>query len=98
MINVRKIEFEFFSNSAISPNFYDFLYKCYHISVVIKDISKIPNVLTSWDVKLEVRMSFNKKIHTSALSEMFKIKLGLSETVCPVSLLSKVLNLCNSTV
>ncbi len=56
MINVRKIEFEFFSNSAISPNLYDFLYKCYHISVVIKDISKIPNVLTSWDIKLEVRI------------------------------------------
>ena len=74
MINVRKIDFEFFSNSAISPNFYDFLYKCYHISVVIKDISKIPNVLTSWDVKLEVRISIFLKIHTSALSEMFKNK------------------------
>jgi hypothetical protein len=70
----EKSSLNFFSNSVISPNFYDFLYKCYHISVVIKYISKIPNVLTSWDVKLEVRMSFNKKIHTSARSEMFKHK------------------------
>ncbi len=67
----EKPSLNFFSNSAFSPNFYDFQYKCYYISVVIKDISKISNVLTSWDVKLEVRMSFNKKIHTSALSEMF---------------------------
>ncbi len=52
----EKLSLNFFSNSAISPNFYEFLYKCYHISVVIKDISKIQNVLTSWDVKLELRI------------------------------------------
>jgi hypothetical protein len=70
----EKLSLNFFSNSAILPNFYDFLYKWYHISVVIKDISKITNVLTSWDVKLEVIMTFLKEIHTSALSEMFKNK------------------------
>ncbi len=71
----EKSSLNFFLTVQFHKIFYDFLYKCYHISVVIKDISKIQNVLTSWDVKLEVRMSFYiKKIHTSALSEMFKNK------------------------
>jgi hypothetical protein len=47
------------------------VYKCYHISVVVKDISKIPTVTNSWHVKLEIRIPF-KKIR--ALSEIFENK------------------------
>ncbi len=72
MKNFRKIEFELFSNSAFSQNFRDFLDKCCHISVVVKDISKISTVMNSWDVKLKYRVPFPKKIHKRALSEMFE--------------------------
>ncbi len=70
--NFRKIEFEFFSNSAFSRNFWDFLDKCCHISVVVKYFSKISTVINSWDVKIKVRVPFSKKIHKRALSEMFE--------------------------
>ena len=72
MKNVRKIKFEFFSNSAFSQNFRDFLDKCCHISVVVKDISKISTVMNSWDINLKVRVPFSKIIHKGALSEMFE--------------------------
>jgi hypothetical protein len=72
MKNYRKIEFEFFSNSAFSHYFRDFLDKYCHISVVVKYISKISNVMNSWDVKLKYRLPFSKKIHKRALSEMFE--------------------------
>jgi hypothetical protein len=61
MIKFGKIEFLlYFLYSAFSPIFYDFLHKCYHISAVGKDISKILTVINSWDVKLEVRMHCQK--------------------------------------
>jgi hypothetical protein len=56
-----KIKFEFFYNSAFSRNFLDFLYKCYHISVVVKYVSKIQTVMNSWDVKLEVKSAIFQK-------------------------------------
>jgi hypothetical protein len=55
MKNFRKIEFEFFLNSAFSRTFTDFLDKCHQISVVVKYISKISTVMNSRDVKLKVR-------------------------------------------
>jgi hypothetical protein len=72
MKNFRKIEFEFFSNSAFSRNFHDFLDTCYHISVVVKYNSKISPVMNSWDINLKVRVPLSKIIHKRALSEMFK--------------------------
>jgi hypothetical protein len=64
MKNFQKIEFEFFSNSAFSRHFHDFVYKCCHISVVVKYISKISTVMNSWDINLKVRVPFSKIIHT----------------------------------
>jgi hypothetical protein len=49
-----------FSNSAFSQNFQDFLYKCYHVPVVVKYVSKIPTVMNSRDVKLEVSVPDSK--------------------------------------
>jgi hypothetical protein len=74
MKNFRKIGFEFFSNSAVSRNFHDFLDKCCNISVVVKYISKISTVMNSWDTNLKVRVPFSKIIHKRALSECSKIK------------------------
>ena len=71
MKNFQKVKFEFFSNSAFSQNFREFLDKCCHISVVVKYISKISTVMNSWDVKLKVRVPL-KKNHKRALSEMFE--------------------------
>ncbi len=67
MKNFRKIEFEFFSNSAFSQNFHDFLDKCCHISEVVKYISKISTVMNSWDINLKVRVPFSKIINKRAL-------------------------------
>ncbi len=72
MENFRKIKFEFFSNSAFSRNFHDFLDKCRHISVVVKYISKISTVMKSCDINIKVRVPFSKIIHKRALLEMFK--------------------------
>jgi hypothetical protein len=74
MKNIRKIEFEFFSNSVFSQNFHDFLDKCCHISVVVKYISKISTVMNSWDINLKVRVPFSKISHKRALSDMFRNK------------------------
>ncbi len=68
----EKSSLNFFSNSAFSRNFHDFLDKCCNISVVVKYISKISSVMNSWDINLKVRVPFSKIIHKRALSEMFK--------------------------
>jgi hypothetical protein len=73
MKNFQKVEFEYFSNSAFSQNFHEFLDKCCHISVVVKYISKILTVMNSWDVKLKVRVPL-KKIIKEHCQKCLKIK------------------------
>jgi hypothetical protein len=74
MKNFRKIEFEFFSDSAFSRHFWDFLGKCCHISVVVKYISKISTVMNSWDVKLKYRVPFSKNFFKEHCQKCLKIK------------------------
>jgi predicted NACHT family NTPase len=74
MKHFRKIEFEFFSNSAFSQNFRDFLDKYCYISVAVKDISKISTVMNSWDVELKYRVPFKKKFIKEHCQKCLKIK------------------------
>ncbi len=69
MKNVPNSELEFF----ITVYFHEIL-TIFSTNVIILYLSssircyKIPNVMTSWDVKLEVGMSFSNIVHYSALS------------------------------